>query len=314
VEKNNIPVIKLLLSHPSIDLSIEIDLKGGNNAMHLLGHIHDHQVISRVMDKVNIINEINVLNKQHQTPLIISIMNNNSNYAEALLSFNADVNIYDSNGENCLTLACSYDYVDILRILLKSVSLSKAVNDKNEKCRTPIQTCALKQSNECALELLKLPNIDISNATHFAAKQGNSVMLKALLSYSSDSNVNDVDDNGSTALHLAAEKGDITCIEVLLSQPGILIDQQNNDGNTSLHMASIRGNSEAFHYLLSHGAGASLKIENNDKLKPLEVDVTKRLASHYSKQILHSTKKGNIAFLKGIVIITINNYLISISS
>jgi len=63
VEKNNIPVIKLLLSHPSIDLSIEIDLKGGNNAMHLLGHIHDHQVISRVMDKVNIINEIKVFSR-----------------------------------------------------------------------------------------------------------------------------------------------------------------------------------------------------------------------------------------------------------
>ena len=310
VEKNSIPVIKLLLSYPSIDLSVEIDVKDGNNAMHYLSYIHDHQIIRRVMNKVDIVNKINVLNKQHQTPLITSIMNNNLTYTDLLLSSNADINICDSNGENCLTLACSYDFVDILRTLLKYGNNN--VNDKNENFQTPIQTCALKQSNECALELLKLPNIDISNTMHLAAKQGNSVLLKALLSYSSDSsNITSVDDNGSTALHLAAEKGDIICIEVLLSQPGIQIDKQNKDGNTSLHVASMKGSFEAFHYLLSRGA--SLTIQNNDRLKPLEVDVTKRLVNQYSKQILHSTKNGNIASLKGIVIVIINHYLNNIN-
>ncbi|OBZ87063.1 hypothetical protein A0J61_04893 [Choanephora cucurbitarum] len=51
-------------------------------------------------------------------------------------------------------------------------------------------------------------------------------------------NVNYADPLGDTALHYAARFGSLTCLEILLSQPGIEVNSRNlKEGNTPLHLA-----------------------------------------------------------------------------
>ena len=67
-------------------------------------------------------------------------------------------------------------------------------------------------------------------------------------------------------LHQAAQKGDLTAVQKLLSEK-VPADITDESGNTPLHYAAVQGSSEITSLLVSGGANPDAR--NNDKKTPL---------------------------------------------
>ena len=67
--------------------------------------------------------------------------------------------------------------------------------------------------------------------------------------------------DGGTALHSAANHGDITTGEVLLDF-GASVDVQMDDGNASLHNAAYEGHYNFARMLLEHRSTVDISTEN----------------------------------------------------
>ena len=66
------------------------------------------------------------------------------------------------------------------------------------------------------------------------------------------------DEQGYTALHIAAQKGHTACIGVLLNR-GADIESKENQGDTALHIAAQEGHTTCIGVLLDRGADIESK-------------------------------------------------------
>ena len=111
---------------------------------------------------------------------------------------------------------------------------------------------------------------------HYAAVNGNSLLVEKLLNWGID--VNATDDEGHTALHAVActrnnfEKISQT-IKLLLQSRAININKQDGSGRTPLHLAMQRDDSLAEMYIHS---GANIDAEDNVSDRPMHYAVTYR--------------------------------------
>mmetsp|Transcript_5790 Transcript_5790/g.16266 ORF Transcript_5790/g.16266 Transcript_5790/m.16266 type:complete len:435 (+) Transcript_5790:177-1481(+) len=108
-----------------------------------------------------------------------------------------------------------------------------------------------------------MPNVKDNHGVtplHVAAIKGHIKLVELLLD--SDSSIKKVTDaNGDTAVHWASTKGHLEIVELLLSQ-GSALDIANKQGWTALHRAAFNGRVEVMERLLN--AGASLHAVNQD--------------------------------------------------
>ena len=72
--------------------------------------------------------------------------------------------------------------------------------------------------------------------------------------------VNETNDYGYTALHYAADNGNLEILKLLINNKA-LIDIQSNDGSTPLMLSVIRQHEETCKKLLENGANPNLKDE-----------------------------------------------------
>ncbi|KAJ3099521.1 hypothetical protein HDU96_010684 [Phlyctochytrium bullatum] len=94
-----------------------------------------------------------------------------------------------------------------------------------------------------------------ATALHRAARKGNLIYLRMLLSLRSNPNARD--DFGCTPLHEAARKNRVNCIHALLDA-GADINLQSDSGATALYDACKVGSLEAVRVLVARGARADL--------------------------------------------------------
>jgi ankyrin repeat protein len=100
---------------------------------------------------------------------------------------------------------------------------------------------------------------------HEAARLGSVDEMKRLLSYNI-SELNEIDNFGQTALHIAAFENQTESLNFLLSKGGSLISKDKN-GWTPLHCAGARGNLEICEKLIVEGA--PVDAQNNSGSTPL---------------------------------------------
>ncbi|XP_064626190.1 transient receptor potential cation channel subfamily A member 1-like isoform X2 [Lineus longissimus] len=101
------------------------------------------------------------------------------------------------------------------------------------------------------------------------AAKGSSEKLRSFLK-EDPSRVGLVDQKGRSALHHAAEKGQIEVLEYVLSL-GEDINLKDDDGNTALHLAAQSGKKEAVRFLLEHKASSDCL--NNKAASPLHLAI-----------------------------------------
>ncbi|NXU63857.1 ANKR6 protein, partial [Horornis vulcanius] len=98
---------------------------------------------------------------------------------------------------------------------------------------------------------------------HLAAYKGHLHVVQVLLKAGCDLDIQD--DGDQTALHRAAVVGNTDIIATLI-QEGCALDRQDKDGNTALHEASWHGFSQSAKVLVKAGANVLAK----NKVRPME--------------------------------------------
>ncbi|XP_058200270.1 protein VAPYRIN-LIKE-like [Rhododendron vialii] len=137
-------------------------------------------------------------------------------FVSALIDAGADVNNRDSEGKSVVSLAVRKGDVDSVRILTASG--------------------------------FKIDN-SMDNLLHDAAAVDRVDIMEVLCLGFQDIDVNSVDSNGRTALHVAAVRGQVNSIQFLLSVGGDP-DIVDSNGWAPLHFAMAKGHVEAAEWLL----------------------------------------------------------------
>lgn len=101
-----------------------------------------------------------------------------------------------------------------------------------------------------------------NTALMIAAEHGHSAMVAYFLARS-DFQHQATNKEGLSALHRAAERGQIDLIKTLIDH-GLEVNQSNNEGRTPLHYAVQSGNTSAIELLVDNGADVN-KVDNQGR-------------------------------------------------
>ncbi|XP_062280593.1 CARD- and ANK-domain containing inflammasome adapter protein [Scomber scombrus] len=137
---------------------------------------------------------------------------------------------------------------------------------------------------------------------HMIVSDGEVALVDDLLS---NTNIDTVNSSNETLLHVAAEYGHLSIIELLLRR-GARMDLQDNRGYTALHRAASRGHTEIVKALIMAGTPIytldlqketpihlAAKNEHLNSVKVLVKEEAKQLESHTQDKFLHMAAMGD---------------------
>jgi ankyrin repeat protein len=175
--------------------------------------------LSEVQNAIAAGADVNTQSLQSVTPLLLAVKNGNLQMAQFLLSKNANPNIVSSE---CGPLheAVRKHNVQLVELLTEKKA---NVNLPAEGGKTPIQYAILEKHYDLVELLLKkgadpkVKSLGGANALHFVVMDGDRTQVEKFLSCG----LNEKNANGKTPLHIAAEKGNIDAIKVLLNNNAV---------------------------------------------------------------------------------------------
>ncbi|XP_038650606.1 KN motif and ankyrin repeat domain-containing protein 1-like [Scyliorhinus canicula] len=169
------------------------------------------------------------------------------------------VNLTDENQNTALHYSVSHSNFHIVRLLLDTGMCNVDHQNKAGYTATMLASLASAETDEDSeviMQLLHLGNINIQatqagqTALMLAVSHGRINMVKALLTYGA--NVNIQDDDGSTALMCASEHGHVEIVKLLLAQPGCNAALTDKDDSTALTIALQAGQKATVELLNTH--------------------------------------------------------------
>jgi ankyrin repeat protein len=245
-EQRNLKLCGLFLRAGSNPIALDVN---GNNALHVLFNrdsllqtnddlrARRHNSIAKLLLKAGI--PINQRNNEGKTALHMSLQPVRPQACRLLLERKAEVNITDNEGRTALHFAAGLmeGYHKFNEIMLNWAPIRAAMTMTNT---SPPEETKVSSSYETIVPLF------LANGSDIGA----------------------TDNAGATPLHWAAKQGDILRIKQLLTA-GAKIEATDLDGNTSMHHAAAYGFTEAVRFLLQ--SGAALDAFNHDGDSPENV-------------------------------------------
>lgn len=214
-ESNKSSAAEVLLTFKDIDVNLQ--WKGDNGTALALAAAKGHDdIVNLLLGHEDI--QINLANKDGNTPLFYAVHSEKGSVVSDLIKHGADVNYQDRLGNTPIMCALSLGFVDILNELINAKA---NLNLKNNNGRTPLMFLAAK---------IYLDN-EIISGDH-ALK-----MLKILLGQD-NIDVNAQDNDGKTALIIAAGEGKIKVVNELVGCKKVKLDVVNNKGNNAIMEAA----------------------------------------------------------------------------
>ncbi|CAH2273037.1 KN motif and ankyrin repeat domain-containing 2 [Pelobates cultripes] len=193
------------------------------------------------------------------------------------------VNMADPKGNTAVHYAVSQSNFTVVRQLLETGLCN--VNRQNKAGFTPLMLTALAafrsdEDIETVKQILSLGDVNCrasqagQTALMLAVSHGRLDVVRALLDYGADVNVQDHD--GSTALMCACEHGHADIVSLLLAVPNCDMALTDNDGSTALSIALEAGQNDIAMLLYAHNS----KIGNpGDSSNPKELDTDPSIQS-----------------------------------
>src|ERR1700752_1144 len=190
-----------------------------------------------------------------------------------------NANAQDSDGRTALISAAARGDLAVVNVLL---SHGVDLNIKDKEGYTALAHAVEARYSEVEDALLNRPGLD----ANVGGLRGRPIVLayvwrddkerfQKLLGHGADVNSRDAD--GDTALHGAAQNGNLEIINLLLDK-GANPNAKNKLGGTPLMFAAVFGNDDAVRLLLRRGANPSLK--DNDSITAAKwADVNKRTST-----------------------------------
>ncbi|WP_452232754.1 ankyrin repeat domain-containing protein [Lacinutrix sp. MEBiC02595] len=185
----------------------------------------DLELINYFMEKGN----VNAIDANGNTAFLNAANRNNLEAITLLFKEVKDINQVNKKGESALALAVAYNSPEVVTFLIQNKA-DVGVLDANKNNLTPylIESFSAKKSDVFEQKLALLTK----NGLDFTKTQ----------------------ENGNTIYHLALAKNDIYVLK-FIEQFKIDVNAKNNEGNTALHLAALQAkDTEILKYLLSIGA------------------------------------------------------------
>lgn len=286
--KYNLDIVKLLISK---GVNIEEKNKRGETALFIAVQGEQNELINYL---ASLGANIHSTSTEGETPFMASFSKNFTTF----ISLMNEKNIYskDSSGESCLHIAIRNNVKkEIAQYILEKSIL---INNVNMTGDAPLHI-AVSIDNEVLGTLLIEKNADIfllndkgfsplTLAIELGGKRPEWFFNKKTLSSK--------DENGSTALHIAAQKGYARVIKDMVNN-GADINATNNNSETPLFSA-LKGDSyHVIKILLTFPENPFVYISKRDFLgnSPLHICVKEK--AYNSAKLLLSTANGNTTFV-----------------
>ncbi|XP_052089080.1 protein phosphatase 1 regulatory subunit 12A-like isoform X4 [Mytilus californianus] len=223
--------------------------------------------------------DINTSNIDGLTALHQACIDDNLDMVEFLVQHSADVDVCDNEGWTPLHATASCGFTEIARYLIKEGANVAAVNNDGD---LPIDICEDEIMEQMLQEEMSKLDIDADAARQEEENQ----MLEDANKWLNNKSVKEKrhQKTGATALHVAAAKGYMKVISVLL-QAGVDVNARDNDGWTPLHAAAHWCQEEVCKALVDHMC--DMEVKNNAGQTSIDVadsDIIKLLEELKAKQ------------------------------
>lgn len=206
--------------------------------------------------------DINHANIDGLTALHQACIDENAEMVQFLVENGSEVNRGDNEGWTPLHAAASCGFLQITKYLIEHGARVGAVNSEGE---LPLDVATEDAMNRLLKAEVKKQGIDVDQAR----REEERVMLQdAMTVLAGSGSLVPHPNTQATALHVAAAKGYIEVLKVLL-KCGIDVDSRDSDGWTAFHAAAHWGQEEACSLLAEHMCDMS--AVNNVGQTPLDV-------------------------------------------
>ncbi|XP_071833533.1 protein phosphatase 1 regulatory subunit 12B-like isoform X4 [Apostichopus japonicus] len=235
-----------------------------------------------VQHLLNIGADINYANIDGLTALHQAVIDENQDMVEFLLENGANIESQDNEGWTPLHAAASCGFIDIASFLIESGANVAAVNNEGE---IPLDLAEEEDMEEFLEEQIDKAGIDAEEAR----SEEETIMLRDAKQWLNNKNVKEKKHptTGACALHVAASKGYMKVMELLL-QNNADVNIKDCDGWTPLHAASHWGQKEAVELLVENMADMDAKnklgqtafdLADADDMLPYLAEMKKKQAS-----------------------------------
>uniref|UniRef100_A0A1A8EFF0 Protein phosphatase 1 regulatory subunit n=1 Tax=Nothobranchius kadleci TaxID=1051664 RepID=A0A1A8EFF0_NOTKA len=203
----------------------------------------DTEEVLRLLDRGA---DINYANVDGLTALHQACIDDNVDMVTFLVEHGANLNQPDNEGWIPLHAAASCGYLDIAEYLISQGANVGVVNSEGE---TPLDIAEEGAMEELLQNEINRQGLDIEAAR----KEEERIMLRDARQWLNSGQIQDVRHikSGGTALHVAAAKGYVEVLKLLI-QAGYDVNIKDNDGWTPLHAAAHWGKEEACKILVEN--------------------------------------------------------------
>jgi len=262
--------LKMLL-HKEVDLSV-VDVDG-KNPLHFTDKNDNSNCVDLLLNYDPTL--LNKPSKAEKYPIHGAIMANNPVVVRAMLERGMDTQLIDDEGHTLIHYATEYSSLACLPHLL-AVGISVDTPDKHGTypLHYAVRLEAAERIDKKSAFLKKLIQVGVKldvvdgqglQAIHWAVCMGNYEALKLFLIEDVDVNVISKEQR-YTPLHLSCLWSQLNCVELLLHQPNVMLDQKDAKGYTPLIYACVLDNPKYAELLLD--AGANPDAQGNDGKTP----------------------------------------------
>ncbi|KAM4616002.1 synphilin-1 [Polymixia lowei] len=210
--------------------------------------------------------------------------------------------IRDEDGNNLLHISASQGHADCLQHLT-SLMGEDGLNERNNQQLTPAGLGVKHGHLECVRWMVSETEAiaelsctrEHPSLIHYAARYGQEKVLLWLLQFMQEQaiSLDEVDQHGNTAVHVAAQYGHLTCIQTLVEY-GSNVTVQNQQGQRSSQSAERQGHTTCARYLVVVETCMSLASQVVKLTKQLNEQATERLAlqNHIQRLVDPSKAEG----------------------
>ncbi|KAM7018742.1 synphilin-1 isoform 1-T3 [Tautogolabrus adspersus] len=208
--------------------------------------------------------------------------------------------IRDEDGNNLLHISACQGHADCLQHLT-SLMGEDSLNERNNQQLTPAGLGVKNGHLECVRWMVSETEAiaelsctrEHPSLIHYAARHGQEKVLLWLLQFMQEQaiSLDEVDQNGNTAVHVAAQYGHLTCIQTLVEY-GSNVTVQNQQGERPSQSAERQGHTTCARYLVVVETCMSLASQVVKLTKQLNEQAADRIVLQKQLQRLMDPNKA----------------------
>ncbi|XP_043103694.1 synphilin-1 isoform X2 [Puntigrus tetrazona] len=209
--------------------------------------------------------------------------------------------IRDEDGNNLLHVSAAQGHTDCLQHLT-SLMGEDCLNERNTQQLTPAGLAVRNGHLECVRWMVSETEAiaelsctrEHPSLIHYAARHGQERVLLWLLQFMQEQGISldEADQNGNTAVHVAAQFGHLSCVQTLVEY-GSNVTVQNQQGERPSQSAERQGHSTCSRYLVVVETCMSLASQVVKLTKQLHEQTTARVALQNQLHLLLQTHELN---------------------